>query len=388
MNQVDGASLAALLPIPAGSVVFQYQISLDSTYFPPGSAGPYSESGVALVNLAQLPQQVYKVCTQVEGGQRYYCGVNVFKDGVDIKYQPFYWLGGTGSTASPPPNGLLNSVDGYRQAGPTYILAASNPQEADVNLASAGCEWLQTAVQPLFCTFSTTIISGYGTAKPASPQPKLVSTGVVSNPAKSDQEVDREVSYSEDQSVEFNFTATQAIDIGLKASLECGVSWFGLASGKFTMSTSLNLAFTFSEGTTNATTEAYVIAETVLVKLAPKQTKYVSVIIYADNNATATISFQKQVQGAINGQAMSGVLLQQIVEALGATANPPVTTTINSVAGTSVTYTISGQVTANVVFTDFVATFDHMPSQEEAAAYAAKKLAEKKSAASAHAGND
>jgi hypothetical protein len=375
MNQVNPADLAKVLPIPATNIAFQYEITLDGSFEGENFQNPQPVTGVALVDLTQLPQQAYKVATQTPGGQRYYCGVNVFKDGVDVKYQAFFWYGGKFSSSTAPPTGLLTSGSISQQAGPPCILQQSNPQETSVNLASANYKWLQITLQPLYCTFSPTILGALPANNQASPQPKLAVTTEPSNPSAEDgQTITTHVEYDEEQTITTSVTNTLGFELGIQAAYQCDVSWFGLVGGKFTLTASLKVNYTWSKTSTTSKGNKCSISEDVPVVLDAHQTKYVSVIIFADDNATGTLTLNKQVTGSINGQAMTGLFLQQLVQALDAAATPPQTTTINSVGPTSLAYTTVGQMTANVDFNAYIGVFDSYPTQDQAADFAQQQV--------------
>lgn len=351
MDLPTPTQLAPLLPLGPNEVIFQYDIHLD------GAFEADRITGAAKVDLTDLPAQISKMVyhSKDRTGERWAIGVNIFRDGVDVRYQPFFWLG------EAPAPGHLDSRGKFQRAGGVYTLDMHNLQEASVNVPSH--PWLSCAVRPVLCEFSLAIVGGVATPNPATPTPQIVKTSTFRNDSSSPVRYSPTISYEYDQTLQVSITDTHTFKAGTKLTWEGEVDWF-VEEAKFSFQLTFEYDYSHAKTTASETSRKYIISEPLDFTLQPGEKRYVSVILYADENASANISLDYRLAGRINGIDLNGSFLQELAEAMAATR-------VKSIDGNSLVYTIDGIIHANVVADSKVEVDNDVPTILQGAAVAA-----------------
>ncbi|HEY0735742.1 MAG TPA: ETX/MTX2 family pore-forming toxin [Herpetosiphonaceae bacterium] len=341
MNQVTPADLAALLPLGPDEVIFQYEIDLDSTFPSP------MVTGVTKLNTQELPAQFSKTIYKTNSNESWSIGFNLFQDGTDVWYQPFFWLEST------PQAGRLTSSGKFQQAGTPCPLERDHPQLASVDIPTYS--WLQCQVQPLFYTFALSIASGSVIPNTAMPTPQIAKTSTIQNTGSEPVTYTPEITYEYQEQAEASVTDTHSFQVGTKISYSSKVNWFG-SGGEFKLELSFQYGYTYSTAATSTKSHHYTVSEKLVVTLQPGETKYISVIIDADEHATANVALDFQLSGTMNGEALPATFLQQVAEAV---SNGTQVTVLSS---TTVGYTITGTVQANVAAGSNIVVTDTPPT--------------------------
>ncbi len=108
------------------------------------------------------------------------------------------------------------------------------------------------------------------------------------------------------------------------------------------MEFSLEYGYSHSTSSTSQTTKKYQVNDSMSFIVPADQHKYVSVILYSDDNATAEVEMQLKLKGTLDGSPISGENLEKIAQAMSRTE-------VVAKDATSMTYSIKGKINANIV---------------------------------------
>jgi hypothetical protein len=331
MSTVRPQHLAPLIPVAPNEQIFQYSIFVD------GSFEGDSSYGAAKVNLDGLPHQIYKVYYKED--TKTAIGFNVFKEGADIKYQPFFWTGDV------PPKGRLESdQEHFKAAGPVMVLDEQNLQEARAQIDRY--PWLMSEVKPVLCSFDLDIVSCDVSTNPAMPAPQIVSSRTYTNTKDIPVTFSPLISYEKNQLVSASVTDRHSFEAGVNLHVEHSFGWI---AGETTFAIDLSFTYGYTHETTSTAQDSvtYRFEEPCEFTLNKDESAQVQVIVEADWDATATIAVVFQLSGKMNGSALDSAYLRQLV-----LAQSPVE--IVEEGSNFVQYKVQGQVQASVVHNAYV----------------------------------
>jgi hypothetical protein len=344
------SDLASVLPIAASEVVIACTAApLDGTYldYNPANTGVSFCGTVDLALVDQAPQFVYKRLARTKNGYAT-AGVVFYKQGVDVLYQAFFWVGDTPTAADMSSGALPVPKSGWKGATPpTKYVTNRSPQ---VMAAVPAANWCGVSVEPLDYDFTMAVLSTDVTVDPPSwgAEPSVLLCNQYTNDLPTTQPINAAQNWNYLVSAVAAVTNTISVKAGLTVGYSLKVGGGVFFSGEETFSVSFNVETSYSQTTTSTTTEQTTLGNTVTVplNLAPGQTVYVVTLAQVDNNATGHVTAQVQLSGTVNGGPIGVKYLTALAEALSSTITVSSSPTDPA---NSICYTITGVVNANVL---------------------------------------
>ncbi len=356
MDLVNASSLAPLLPLLPAEQLFQYTASLDGSY------ATMRVDGAGKLDPAKCPGQFSQKLIH-NTTEQWYVGVNVFAEKGQVYYQSFFWKGAAdpntaGSTVPPATQRLATNEGQWQFAGNVVPLDVSGQGTAVSTVSLPKYPWLTCTAAPAFASFTHVISDGQITPNMANPQPQIASSSKYNNDTKDEVTYTPNVTYSFAQEISHSVTDTHGTEYGVEAGWQGEVGWF-VAKSKFSLKVSFK--YSSSQSTTDSTTQtsSYDVSESATVVVAPGKSKYVSIVIWADQNATADMRLDMTFSGKINGTPLSGAYLKSLAQAMDPAS------VFGTVGDTSVVYVLVGQVKAAVASQSEVTVTDDPPTVSE-----------------------
>ncbi len=355
MGLVSAEALARLLPVAPNEVVFQYLIGFDTAWSPTTTP----QRGAVKVDMDKLPFQFPIVnFTTHSPPRRHVYGFNVFKEGVNVRYQAFMWKGEDGL----PPAERLTEDSGKCDVGSVPNLDPDAPTESAVD--SAAWPSLYSHVQPIFSSFPLELFSSSLDTNPLLLTPEMAKTTQFTN-----SESSRVVSYQ--PSVTYTYSNTASTSVTDEHTFEIGRevaghwSWVTGISEFQNVTFGVDIALNYTNSTTHSATSTweetfeYSIAENLQFDLDPGTNAYVSLLLSADRNAMATLTLNLRIEGSVNGTPLTGEYLKALAEAQGPTVE-------YSIGDDFFVYQLSSEVQANLVSNTLINVSDTIPSEASA----------------------
>ena len=158
-----------------------------------------------------------------------------------------------------------------------------------------------------------------------------------------------------EQHVSASATDCHSFEAGANVHVEHSVGWF---AGETTFAIDLNFKYGYTHETTATmeTGETYGVSETIELEVPAGQSRWVSVIFRADQDATANITVPIKLKGTINDAVQTGEYLKQLVSAQDNQ------TVFKEVGSDYVIYLVSGEVEASVVQDSDIIVSEDPPS--------------------------
>jgi hypothetical protein len=257
------------------------------------------------MNLSNLPYQA-AIPVFKDDGERWTVGWNVFKDGIKVYYQSFFKLGGA------PSKGRLASSGDYFGASSAVELTATGTTAVTAKVPAY--PWLTCSAIPILTKFDLAITRGEITSNPASLSPQIAKTTTFINESPESVPYNPAVTYTYKESQKTTITDAHTYEAGIALEWKGEVNWF-VAKSSLTVKLNFKYGYEHSTTTEDSTEKSFELTENVSVIVPPGETRYVSLILYGDVGATASVAIDYRLSGAINGERCTGAYLSQLVSA-------------------------------------------------------------------------
>jgi len=164
----------------------------------------------------------------------------------------------------------------------------------------------------VFSKFATTWTNPHVNPNPTNLQAQIAKPTSLSNDDAAEPFVfNPTITYEYEDAFETMVSESHSFEWG--AEVSAGVEYTS-RTGAFKRDVHLNLSFkctgTWSNSTATTNTGKYSISDQLQLTVPANQTNFVSMILYADKNATVELIVHVSLQGVINGETVTGTYLR------------------------------------------------------------------------------
>jgi hypothetical protein len=336
MNTLDPKVLASALPIGPDEAIFHCVVNLGSEF----TATGYDLA--AKVPLDKLPF-LFVETAHKNNGEKWSVGFNLYEEGGKYFYQSFFFKDNPPAATTGP---IENGNDWHKVGG---LCTVGTDEESQAKIPRYS--WLTCTTQPVDCSFDLVLGEGQVQIDPANPVIRIAKETKFQNDSADPVTYTPTVTYDYMEKLVTSVTDSHSFAVGGKIKWGTSIGWFGTGT-KLEVEVSLEYGMTHETTSTTETSSNYGIEEQLTLEIKPYSTKYVSVLLSTDDDATAQVLLDVVLSGTMNGERLSGDYLERVVLAMDDKSQ------ILAVGADQVSYRIIGAVEANVVASSDILTSD------------------------------